>query len=437
VLFSLLPGRWMEGSVHRPVKLDAVESSAITGARRQSSKTLRLMVVALTSLGMAFLGMGKATAQGTNVPAPATLAVQSLAAPQIAARSFLLLDATTGQVLIANQPDLRIDPASLTKLMTAYLVFGALREKRLTLDARPPVSQLAYKAIGSRMFVDPAKPASVEELLKGMIVQSGNDATVVLAEAVATSEDAFVKQMNDQARRLGMKNTQFANSSGLPAPLHATTANDLAILAVRLMKDYPEYYPLYAIKDYTYNNIKQPNRNRLLFIDPSVDGLKTGHTDAAGWCLIASSLRDQTGTDVKRRLISIVIGAGSDAARTIESQKLLNWGFQNTEAVRVFLANKPAGQYEVWKGQKKTIAGGFTEEVLVSVPKAQVGALKADIERNTPLVAPLAKGQNLGTLKIRLGDQVIRQVPLVALEEVSQAGFFGRGWDTMRLWVNN
>jgi D-alanyl-D-alanine carboxypeptidase (penicillin-binding protein 5/6) len=355
-------------------------------------------------------------------------------APQVAARSWLLLDVTTGQILASAEPDQRVDPASLTKLMTAYLSFAAIKEKRLALDARPAVTPLAYKAIGSRMFVDPAKPATVEELLRGMIVQSGNDASIVLAEAVGGTEQAFVALMNREAQRMGMKNTQFANSTGLPAPLHASTARDLSILATRLIKDFPEYYSIYSMKEYRYNNITQANRNRLLFIDPSVDGVKTGHTEAAGWCLIASAVRDQAGSEVKRRLISVVLGAGSDSARAIESQRLLNWGFQNTEAVRLFTAGKPAGQYEVWKGTTRQVQAGFDQEVLVSVPKAQIAQLKADIERTTPLVAPLEKGQRIGTLRVKMGDQVLLERPVLALEPVAQAGFFGRLWDTIRLW---
>ncbi len=355
--------------------------------------------------------------------------------PQIAARSWLLLDITTNQIVASSEADLRIDPASLTKLMTAYLVFAAIKEKRLAMDLRPPVSQAAYKAIGSRMFLDPAKPATVDELLRGMIVQSGNDASIVLAEAVAGSEPAFVALMNKEAQRMGLKNTQYANSTGLPAPLHGTTARDLSMLSTYLIRDFPEFYPLYSQKEFAYNNIKQPNRNRLLFIDPSVDGLKTGHTDAAGWCLIASAQRDQPGSEIKRRLLSVVTGAGSDAARTIESQKLLNWGYQNTEAVRLFVSGKAVGKYEVWKGKTPDIEAGFERDVLVSVGKTQISQLKADIERTTPLLAPIAKGQKIGVLKVKLGDQIVAQQPILALAAVEEAGFVGRLWDTMRLWI--
>ncbi len=329
----------------------------------------------------------------------------------------------------------RFLPGSLTKLMTAYLTFSALREKRLSLEQRPAVSPAAYKAIGSRMFVDPAKPASVDELLHGMIIQSGNDASIILAEALAGTEEAFAQQMNREAQRMGLKNTQFRNSNGLPDPQHYSTARDLATLATRLITDFPQNYGLYSQKEYTYNKIRQPNRNRLLFIDPSVDGVKTGHTDAAGYCLIASSRRDQPGAGFQRRLLSVVLGAASESARAIESQKLLNYGFQNFDAVRVFEKGKPAGEYEVWKGAARQVAAGFDHDVLVTIPRGQAGAVRAEIERVQPLVAPIAQGQRIGTLRVRLGEQVLAERPLLALANVAEAGIFGRAWDTIRLWI--
>ncbi len=250
--------------------------------------------------------------------------------PTLAARSSLLLDMSSGQTLAASDADTKIEPASLTKLMTAYLVFAALRDKKLTPDQRPPVSAPAYKAIGSRMFVEPARPATVDELLHGMIVQSGNDASIVLAEAVAGTEAGFAELMNREAARIGMKNTRFRNATGLPDPAHYTTARDLGLLTVRLIEDFPQdYAKYYSLKEYTYNKIRQPKRNRLLFLDPSVDGVKTGHTDAAGYCLIASSRREQAGAGFHRRLLSVVTGTASESARAIESQKLLNYVFQN------------------------------------------------------------------------------------------------------------
>ena len=357
--------------------------------------------------------------------------------PSLAARSALLLDMSSGQTLAATDADMKIEPASLTKLMTAYLVFAALRDKKLTPDQRPPVSAPAYKAIGSRMFVDPAKPATVDELLHGMIVQSGNDASIVLAEAIAGTEAGFAELMNREAERLGMKNTRYRNATGLPDPAHYTTARDLARLTVRLIEDFPQdYAKYYSLKEYTYNKIRQPNRNRLLFLDPSVDGVKTGHTDAAGYCLIASSRRDQAGSGFHRRLLSVVTGTASESARAIESQKLLNYGFQNYEAAKVLTAGQPLGRYQVWKGAANDVPAGFDQDVFVTVAKGQAGAIKAEVERVQPLIAPVARGQRIGTLRVKLGDQVLAERPVLALAAVDQAGVFGRAWDTIRLWIN-
>ncbi|MDT3678445.1 MAG: D-alanyl-D-alanine carboxypeptidase family protein [Burkholderiaceae bacterium] len=365
----------------------------------------------------------------------AQTALAQVTAPTIAARAWILLDETTGQVLASHEPDMKVEPASLTKIMTAYLAFDALREKRIALDQRPVVSQAAYKAIGSRMFVEPAKPATVEELLNGVIVQSGNDASIVLAEALAGTEESFAEQMNRAAQRMGLRNTSFRNATGLPDPQHYTTARDLVTLAQRLIEDFPDQYPLYSKRDYTYNNIRQPNRNRLLAIDPSVDGMKTGHTDAAGYCLIASAKRDLPGIGGTRRLISVVLGAASESARAIESQKLLNYGYQNFEVVRIQPKDKPAGTYDVWKGSKDAVDGGFAGDVLVSVPRGQTEQVKAEIERVQPLIAPIAQGQQIGTLRVRIGDQLVAERPLLALSAVEPAGWFGRTWDSLRLML--
>lgn len=359
-----------------------------------------------------------------------------IAPPSIAARSWLLLDETTGQVLAAHEPDLKIEPASLTKIMTVYLAFDALREKRITLDQRPAVSQAAYKAIGSRMFIEPTKPASVEELLNGVIVQSGNDASIVLAEALAGTEETFAEQMNRAARRMGMTATHFRNSTGLPDPEHYTTARDLATLAQRLIEDFPDQYPMYSQREYTYNNIRQPNRNRLLAIDPTVDGMKTGHTEAAGYCLIATARRDMPGIDGKRRLISVVLGAASESARAIESQKLLNYGYQNFDVVRVQAKGQPAGTYDVWKGSAEAVDGGFDSDILVSVPRGQAGEVKAEIERIQPLIAPIAQGQQIGTLRVRIGERLVTERPLLALSAVEPAGWLGRAWDSLLLLLS-
>ena len=382
-----------------------------------------------TSLGLAAL-TGPAVAQSASVPPP-----------DIAARSWFLFDVTTNTVLYSQTPDERVEPASLTKLMTAYVVFEALRDGTLKPDARPPVSNRAYKSAGSRMFVDPRSPATVDELLHGLIIQSGNDAAIILAEAVAGSEEQFAEQMNAEARRLGMKNSHFVNASGLPAPDHYSSARDMAVLATRIIKEFPQYYRLYSEREYTFNGVRQPNRNRLLAIDPSVDGMKTGFTDAAGYCLVASAHREQKnatdpqGSQFSRRILSVLLGASSDATRATESQKLLNYGFQNFEALQLYRKNQPVGNHPVWKGQQPTVSAGFADDVLITAPRAQIGNIEGEIERTEPLIAPIHAGQRIGTLRIRLGETVIAERPLIALETVETAGWFKSTWDTIRLWV--
>lgn len=379
-----------------------------------------------------------APAQAAPAAPPAVGATQGLApreAPPIAARSWLLMDVTTGQLLAANDPDMRVEPASLTKLMTAYLAFSAVKEKKLALDARPPVSPLAHKAIGSRMFVDPASPATVDELLHGLIIQSGNDAAIILAEAIAGTETAFTEQMNREAKRMGLSNTLFANASGLPGAQHYSTARDLATLAIRLIEDHPDYYKLYAQREYSYNNIKQPNRNRLLFVDPTVDGVKTGHTEAAGFCLVASSQRTSPGSDQPRRLLSVVLGTASESARTIESQKLLNYGFGSFDMMRLYPKDAVAASYPLFKGSAAELKAGFDGPIRVSVPRGKSGAVKGEIERMQPLIAPIEKGQRIGTLRVQLEGKTIAEHPLIALEGVGLAGWFGRSWDTIKLWM--
>jgi serine-type D-Ala-D-Ala carboxypeptidase (penicillin-binding protein 5/6) len=381
---------------------------------------------------------GTAAAQAAQPTVPPQAATQGLAltgAPQIAARSWLLADITTGQLLAASEADMRVDPASLTKLMTAYLAFSAIKEKKLALDLRPPVSQHAHKAIGSRMFVDPASPASIDELLNGLIVPSGNDAAIILAEALAGSEENFAVQMNREAQRLGMTNTHFENASGLPGPQHYSTARDLAILAARLIAEHPDFYTLYSKREYTYNNIKQPNRNRLLFIDPTVDGMKTGHTSAAGYCLIASGKRTQPGSGFERRLLSVVMGTASEASRAVESQKLLNYGFSSFEVVRLYQKDQPAAAYPIWKGKANEVKAGFAADVLVTVARGQGERVRGEIERLQPLVAPIAKGQQIGTLRVKLDERLIGEQPILALEPIEQAGWLGRAWDGVRLWI--
>ncbi len=363
----------------------------------------------------------------------ASLASAQVKPPPVTARSWILLDMTSGQVLAEQDADRKADPASLTKLMTAYLAFNALREKRLTLDQRPMVSQKAFKAIGSRMFVEPARPATVAELLRGMIVQSGNDASIVLAEALAGSEESFADLMNREAQRLGMTQTRFRNSNGLPSPEHHSTARDLSILASRLIIEHPEYYKIYSEREFTFNKIRQPNRNRLLQIDPSVDGMKTGYTEAAGYCLVASAQREQPGGGFQRRLLTVVMGAPTDAVRITESQRLLNYGFQNFEAVRAYSEGQQVGDYPVWKGRTEKVTGTLEQTVFVTVARGQAGNVKGEIERIEPLLAPIRAGQRIGTLRVSLGDKVLAEQAVLAQAAVDEAGLLGRMWDSMRL----
>lgn len=349
-------------------------------------------------------------------------------APSIAASVHLLVDVTSGQTLASVNGDERRDPASLTKLMTAYLVFGALRAKTIQPSQMVNVSERAWRAEGSRMFIEPRRAVSVDELLRGMIIQSGNDAAIALAELVAGSEEAFVAKMNAETARLGMTNSHFANVTGLTAPEHYSTAADLARLASAVIVDYPEFYPLYAQKEFRYNGITQPNRNRLLWTDPNVDGIKTGHTDAAGWCLIASAKNGE------RRVLAVVLGAASDAARASEAQKLLNWGFQAFDTVRLYQSGKPIGMLKVWKGTLKEVPAGFLADRYLTLPKGKADKLALTMDAQQTLVAPIARAQPVGTVKVALEGRPVAEFPLIALEEVPEAGILGRAWDTIRLW---
>ena len=358
--------------------------------------------------------------------------------PEVAARTYMLLDITANQVLAQKDIDNQVEPASLTKLMSAYLVFDALKAKKITLTQTFPVSQRAWKMPGSRMFIDPKMQVPVEDLIKGLIVQSGNDATMALAEGVGGTAEQFVQMMNEQAKALGMKNTTYKNPEGLTVPGHTTTARDLSILATRLMHDFPEYVHYYAIKKYRYPgtpSTNDTNRNLLLFRDPTVDGLKTGHTDAAGYCMIVTAKRDFPNLAGGRRLLSIVLGASSEAVRANESQKLLNWGYTAYDAVRLFEANQPVATPAVWKGAVNTLKLGRTEPIVVAVPAGTASKLTTQVARPDPLVAPFAKNQSVGSLKVSLGDRLVTEVPLVALEPVEQAGILGRAWDAIRLWI--
>ncbi len=357
--------------------------------------------------------------------------------PEIAARSYLLVDVTANQVLAARDADTPVEPASLTKLMTAYLVFDALRAKKITLKQTLPVSTRAWKMPGSRMFIDPSMQVPVEDLIKGMIVQSGNDATVALAEGVGGTVERFVQLMNEQGKALGMTRTGFRNPEGLTEAGHTTTARDLSILSTRLLNDFPDYVGYYTLKKYRYEGTptaNDTNRNMLLFRDPTVDGLKTGHTQAAGYCLIATAKRDFPNVGA-RRLLVIVLGAASENARANEAQKLLNWGYTAFEGIKLFDANQAVVTPEVWKGTQKTAKLGRTQAVVVAVPSGSAAKVKTQVARPDPLIAPLTRGQQVGTLKISSDDQLMLEVPLFALESVEQAGVISRAWDAMRLWI--
>jgi D-alanyl-D-alanine carboxypeptidase (penicillin-binding protein 5/6) len=348
--------------------------------------------------------------------------------PELAAKAWLLLDVQSGQVLVEKNADQRIEPASLTKLMSAYLDFAAIRAGRLKLTDSVPVSEHAWKTEGSRMFIEPNRPVTVDELLRGMIVQSGNDATIALAEQVGGSEAGFAVMMNQQAQRLGMTNSHFVNATGLPDPQHYTTARDLARLAAAIVRDFPEFYPLYSIKEYRYNNIAQPNRNRLLWSDPSVDGMKTGHTESAGYCLIASGKRDN------RRLLSVVLGTAADSVRAMESQRLLNYGFQFYDTVKLYGKNQTVTSLKVWKGSSSMVKAGFTRDIYISLPRGQGKGIKATLTTRQPLLAPLVVGQQVGTVALTLNGKPLGQYPLLALDSVGIANIFGRAWDSLLLW---
>src|SRR5258705_952044 len=348
--------------------------------------------------------------------------------PVVDARAWLLLDATSGQSIASRNPKERIEPASLTKLMTAYLAFAALKGSSVALGQTVRVWERAWRADGSRMFIEPRKPVTVEELLHGMIVQSGNDACIALAEAVSGSEPAFVERMNREAGRLGMTDTNFTNSSGLPDPRHYSTASDLALLTSALIHEYPEYYKLYSEREYRYNDITQRNRNQLLWLDPNVDGVKTGHTESAGYSLIASARRSG------RRLVSVVIGATSENLRARESQKLLNFGFQSYDTLRLYQKGDAIGKLQVWKGSKRELKAGAAADLYVTVPRGAAGALQAELVSQQPLLAPLGTGERVATLRVSHDGRPLAEYPVIALESVAAAGFLSRAWDSMRLW---
>jgi serine-type D-Ala-D-Ala carboxypeptidase (penicillin-binding protein 5/6) len=360
--------------------------------------------------------------------APAAAApMATLSPPAIAASAYLLIDLSTGQTLASSGETTPREPASLTKLMTAYVAFQALKQKQIALTQTVPVSTKAWKAEGSRMFIEPQKPVTVEELLRGMIVQSGNDASVAIAEAVSGSEEAFAQRMNAEAKRLNMSQTSFANAAGLPAPNHITNARDMAILSAALIRDFPEYYGYYKEKSYTYNKITQENRNRLLFTDPSVDGVKTGHTQSAGYNLIASAMRDG------RRLLTVVMGTANETARAVESKKLLDFGFAAFDIATLAKKNDALASPAVWKGSADTVALGVADDWRANVPRGGAAPVIA-VKRNPgALVAPLTVGTRVGTVTASVNGQVVTERPLVVLQAVGEGGFFKKLWHSLKM----
>jgi D-alanyl-D-alanine carboxypeptidase (penicillin-binding protein 5/6) len=358
-------------------------------------------------------------------------------APEIAAKAYLLLDVTANQILASRDLDMPVEPASLTKLMSAYLVFDALKSKKIDMKQTFGVSERAWKMPGSRMFIDPKMKVPVEDLIKGMIIQSGNDATMALAEGVGGTAERFVQMMNEQAKVLGMNSTSYKNPEGLTEAGHITTTRDLATLAMRLLHDFPEYVGTYAIKKYRYPGTpaaNESNRNLLLFKDPTVDGLKTGHTNAAGYCLVATAKRDFSNVG-SRRLMAIVLGTSSEIARANEAQKLLNWGYTAFEAVKLFEAGQAVATPAIWKGKASSVKLGRSDALVVAVPTGSAAQIKTQLARPDPLVAPVTKGQTIGSLKVYRGEQLWVDMPLQALDAVEQAGVFGRAWDALRLWI--
>ncbi|HEU0282975.1 MAG TPA: D-alanyl-D-alanine carboxypeptidase family protein [Gallionella sp.] len=364
------------------------------------------------------------------LPAPAfALPPQIPAAPALAARSYLLYDYTSSQILVNQNGDTRMEPASLTKLMTAYLVFDALKHGTLLPEQSLTVPVAAVRNISgeSRMLLKAGQSVTVGELLRGLIVQSGNDAAITLALNIAGSETGFVDLMNKEAKRLGMNNTHFTNPVGLPDAQHYSSASDLALLAAAIVRDYPQHYALFGLRDYTFNNVTQANRNRLLWIDPYADGLKTGNTETAGYCLVGSVKRDN------RRLISVLLGATSDNLRATESQKLLNFGFQYFDAVRLYQKDQPVTKVRIWKGTKSHLKVGFRQDLFLTIPKGKLAQLKATMETHQPILAPVSSGQQLGVLKLAMAGKPYAEFPLIALEDAPLANVFSRGWDSIRL----
>lgn len=375
----------------------------------------------LVALGANFSQANSMQASSVMIPAP----------PSLAASSWILMDAKSGKIIVEHKADERLPPASLTKMMTSYLLEYEIKQGKVSLNDMVRVSVKAWKTPGSRMFIREGTLVAIQDLLKGIIIQSGNDASVAVAEHLAGSEEGFADLMTQHARSLGMHNTQFKNATGLPEANHYSTARDLAILAQVKINDYPEHYAIYSEKEFTYNNITQTNRNRLLWRDASVDGLKTGHTDEAGYCLVASAERDSM------RLISVVMGARSDEGRTQESQKLLSYGFRYFETARLYEAYQVLETAKLWKGEQNTVKLGLTDDFYVTLPRGHLNNLSATLEVKPNLKAPIRAGEHLGNLSVKLNGEVIAQSPVLALENTAKAGWFKSLWHSILMFFTN
>lgn len=351
--------------------------------------------------------------------------------PQVPVRGYVLMDYQSGNLLANAKGDERMEPASITKLMTGYVIYRAIQSGKIHLNDPVTISEKAWRTGGSKMFVKLGSQVSVEDLLLGMVVQSGNDATVALAEHVAGSEETFAKLMNQEAERLGMTNSHFTNAAGLPDPNHYMSAHDIATLARAVIRDFPEHYPRYSVRSFKYNNIEQQNRNRLLLTDPSVDGVKTGHTESAGYCLVSSAKRNDT------RLIGVVLGAQKEKERFQASQALLNYGFSFFESRKLYDANTPIITARIWKGQENELPLGVTQPLYVTVPKGQAPQVSTTTTVQPTIIAPAQKDQPFGEITVRLGDQEVSKTPLVALQEVPESGWFGRMIDAVLLFFSS
>lgn len=362
---------------------------------------------------------------GFSVSSSAISAPRIPPPPQVSATSYILIDFDSGKVLAEKNSNQRLEPASITKIMTAYAIMHEIKKGDVALSDKTVISDKAWRMGGSRMFIEPGSSIDIDTLFKGMIIQSGNDASVALAEYAAGSETQFVKLMNEHAQRLGMKDTNFVNSTGMPNDDHLTTAHDISLMAMATIRDFPEHYAVYAEKEFSHNDIKQYNRNKLLWSDSSVDGIKTGHTDNAGYCLVASAKRDNM------RLVSVVMGTKSKEARSVVSQALLDYGFQYYETHRLYQAGDTLNSSRVWMGDKKQLIQGLAQDLYVTIPRRQYKNLKANLTLNSPLEAPIQKGQQIGKVIVTLNDKPYLEAPLVALQDVAKGGLWDRIKDSV------